>query len=83
MKRKFWRVDIERGERIPAGFGTAWLAPDRDVVVCYWLGVNVAAAWLRRVYIYVKNPMFSMTGDELQRLSRLEREVKNLIGDGR
>lgn len=30
MKRTFWRVDIAMGERIPAGFGTAWWVSDRD-----------------------------------------------------
>lgn len=83
IRRSWWRVDIERNERIPKGFGIAWWAPDRDACVCLWLGINVLAMWCRRLYIYVKNPGFVMTGDEARRLARLEREVKNLVGDGR
>lgn len=83
MKRSFWLVEVSQCQRIPSWFGVAWRVYERDSVICLWLGVNVIAAWLRRIYIYIKNPLFSMTGNEEQRLSHLERQVKNLTGDGR
>lgn len=82
-RRSWWRVDIERYERIPDGFGVAWWVVDRDECVCFRLGINVLAMWCRRFYVYLKNPGFSMTGDEAHRLAHLEQRMKGLMGDGR
>lgn len=42
------------GEETPWWYGFAWADPVRNDVVCLPLGVNVAAAWARAAYLWVR-----------------------------
>jgi hypothetical protein len=51
-----FRIEIPEGGLIPQGYGVAWRAMDRAVIVCLPLGLNVLAAWGRRLLHWLRFP---------------------------
>ena len=47
LHREWWRVEVEDGERHPAGFGFAYMVPPRRVHICWRWPLNHPVAWLR------------------------------------
>lgn len=58
MRHLFFRIELYQGEMIGPWHGVAWrdIASGRDVWVCYPLGLNLVAIFLRWIYVNIRNP---------------------------